>query len=265
MVASIVITILDGNRMPRAMSTVQLAITAVFTSLVCVATMVFSIYVPHTQGFFNIGETMVYVTALLFGPLIGSFAGGVGSAAADIFLGYRHYAPATLIVKACEGAIVGILGRRRLNFSSRLQWKAFTFVAGLIAGVLLGVIGSLYYSGTVWLFLGIPPPGDPNVILVIPPEFWFLLGALVVFLISLMGFIFEPEFGWLILATLIGGIEMVVGYFIYQQFFLWPLFGIQAVAIAEIPINIGQMTVGLIVAIPVVRAVWRALPSLKVS
>jgi len=34
-----------------------------------------------------------------------------------------------------------------------------------------------------------------------------------------MGFIFEPEFEWIILATLISGLEMVAGYFIYQQFF----------------------------------------------
>jgi len=244
--------------------TIRLAITAVFTSLVAVATMVFSIYVPTTKGFFNIGETMVYITALLFGPLIGSFAGGVGSMVADILLGYPHYAPATLVIKACEGGIVGFLGRKRLKFSSKLQWKAFTFAVGLVAGVLLGYVGSLYYSGTVELYLGIPAPENPTLIF-IPPEFWYSLGVLSILLVTLMGFVFEPEFGWLILATLVGGLEMVIGYFIYQQFFLWPLFGVEAIAIAEIPINIGQMTIGLIVSIPVVRAVLRALPSLKTS
>ncbi|KPV63028.1 MAG: hypothetical protein AOA66_1098 [Candidatus Bathyarchaeota archaeon BA2] len=237
--------------------TIRLAITAIFTSLVCVATMVFSIYVPHTKGFFNIGETMVYTTALLFGPLIGAFAGGVGSMFADIFLGYSHYAPATLLIKACEGGIVGILGHKRLRFSSKIQWKAFTFVAGLIAGILLGSIGSLYYSGSVELYLGIPPPGNPNLILFVPPEFWYSLGALVILLITLMGFIFESEFGWLVLTILVGGLVMVTGYFLYEQFFLG------VAAIAEIPVNIGQMTVGLIVSIPIVRAVWRSLPSLR--
>ncbi len=236
--------------------TIRLAITAVFTSLVCVATMVFSIYVPHTNGFFNIGETMVYTTALLFGPLIGAFAGGVGSMSADIFLGYWPYALATLIIKACEGGIVGILSRKRLKFSSKLQWKTFTFVVGLIAGILLGSIGSLYYSGSVKLYLGIPPPENPN-LLFIPPEFWYVLGALLILLIALMGFVVEPEFGWYILTIIVGGLVMVTGYFLYQQFYLG------VAAIAEIPVNIGQMTVGLIVAIPVVRAVWRALPSLR--
>jgi len=255
-----VVTILSELYMSQkvfASTTIRLAIMAIFTSLVCVATMVFSIYVPHTRGFFNIGETMVYTTALLFGPLIGAFAGGVGSMSADIFLGYSHYAPATLIIKACEGGIVGILSRKRLRFSSKLQWKVFTFVVGLISGILLGSIGSLYYSGSVELYLGIPPPENPNLILFIPPEFWYSLGALVIFLITLMGFIFEPEFGWLFLTILVGGSVMVTGYFLYEQFFLG------VAAIAEIPVNIGQMTVGLIVSIPIVRAVWRSLPSLK--
>ncbi|KPV64747.1 MAG: hypothetical protein AOA65_0814 [Candidatus Bathyarchaeota archaeon BA1] len=236
----------------------RLAITAAFTSLVCATTMVFSIYVPHTRGFFNIGETMVYTTALLFGPLIGSFAGGVGSMLADLLLGYSHYAPATLIIKGLEGAIVGVLSRKRLKFRSKLQWKTFTFALGLVAGVLLSSIGSLYYSGSVELYLGIPPPQSPTSTLFIPPEFWYSLGGLVVLLVTLMGFVFEPEFGWLVLAIIVGGLEMVAGYFLYEQFFLG------VAAIAEIPVNIGQMTVGLIVSIPIVRAVWHALPSFKI-
>lgn len=245
--------------MSRALRpTIQLAITAIFTPLVTVATMVFSIYVPSTRGFFNIGETMVYITALLFGPLIGSFAGGVGSMVADVLLGYSYYAPATLVIKACEGGIVGFLGRKKPKFSSNFQWKAFTFAVGLVAGVLLGYVGSLYYSGTVNLYLGIPAPENPT-LLFIPPEFWYALGALAVLSVTLMGFSFEPEFGWLVLVIFVGGLEMVIGYFLYQQFFLG------VAAIAEIPINIGQMLIGLIVSIPVVRAVLRALPSLKAS
>jgi hypothetical protein len=56
---------------------------------------------------------------------------------------------------------------------------------------------------------------------------------------------------------------MVAGYFLYQQFFIAPLFGIPVIAVAEIPINIGQMLVGLVVSIPIVRTIWRSMPSLK--
>lgn len=244
-------------------SAIRLAILVIFTSLVCVSTMVFSIYVPQTRGFFNIGETMVYITALLFGPFIGSFAGGVGSMAADIFLGYWYYAPATLVIKACEGGIVGFFGLRKPKFSSKIQWKALTLVVGLVAGSLLAYIGSSFYTGSVELSLGIPPPTNPTIVLFVSPEFWYALGILVVAFIALMGFIFEPEFGWLVLTTLIGGSVMVLGYFLYQQFLIGPLFNFEAIAIAEIPINISQVIVGIIIAIPVVRFAWRSLPSLR--
>src|SRR4030067_1377032 len=102
------------SRMSQRTST-RLAITAIFTALVTAATMVFSINVPQTRGFFNIGETMVYTSAFLFGPFVGSFSGGVGSMLADILLGYPHYAPATLVIKACEGSVVGVLARKRLK------------------------------------------------------------------------------------------------------------------------------------------------------
>jgi len=245
------------RRRTTASTAIRLSITAIFTSLVFVATTIFSISVPQTRGFFNIGETMVYTTALLFGPLVGAFAGGVGSMLADLFLGYSQYAPATLVIKACEGAVVGVLAQRKLKFSSKLQWKVFTVTFGLIAGVLLGVIGSLYYSGSVELYIGFPPPENPTLNLFVPKEFWYSLGVLVTLLISLIGFVFEPEFGWFVFSIFIGGSLMIIGYFLYQQFFLGVL------AVAEIPVNIGQMTIGLIVALPIVRAIWRSLPSLK--
>ena len=138
----------------KVITPVTLAATAVFTALVCVATMVFSIYVPATQGFFNIGESIIYLTAILFGPLAGGIAGGVGAAFADLFLGYGYYAPATLIIKGCEGAIVGILKDRSPKFSSKLHWRTFTILLGVIIGILLIWVGTVYYSGEVELTLG---------------------------------------------------------------------------------------------------------------
>jgi len=244
-------------------STMRLSMTAIFTALVFVATTVFSVYVPQTRGFFNIGETMVFTTALLLGPAIGAFAGGVGSSLADLFLGYWYYAPATLVIKACEGGLVGLLSQKRLGRLSKAQWKAFTFTIGLVIAVLLAGIGSVYYSGSVELYLGIPPAPTPSLTLFVPKEFWYGLGALTLILFAAAGFVFEPEFGWLTFTVLLGGLTMVTGYFIYQQFFIGPLFNIPVIAVAEIPINISQMLVGLVVAIPIVRTVWRSIPSLK--
>lgn len=232
----------------------KIAITAIFAALVCVTTMIFSIYVPQTRGYFNIGEGMVYITALLFGPVIGSIAGGVGSMFADLLLGYAQFAPATLIIKAIEGGIVGVISRKTINFKSKSSWKIFTLISGLIVGAILMGIGSIYYSGSIEFYLGIPQ--NLLITLDIPPIFWYSIGLIAASLIAASGFLWEPELGKIVLAILIGGAEMVAGYYLYEQLIMGVF------AAAEVPINIGQMIVGLTVAIPVAKAVKRVLPNI---
>lgn len=242
----------------KTISPFNLAVTAVFTALVCVATIIFSIYVPATEGFFNIGESMVFLSALLFGPFVGAFAGGVGSTLADLLLGYPHYAPATIIIKACEGAIVGAIKKRNPTLSSRLHWKFLTMILGVVAGFLLGWVGTVYFSGEAELTLG-----TSSFMLYVPAEFWLVLGAITAFSIGALGFLADPEFGWTVFSVITGGFVMVLGYFLYQLFLIGPLFNIQVVAIAEIPVNIGQMIIGATVALPTAKIIWRTLPFLK--
>jgi uncharacterized membrane protein len=220
--------------------------------------MIFSIYVPATRGFFNIGESMVFLSALLFGPYVGAFAGGVGSMIADLILGYPHYAPATLVIKACEGAVVGALKKRNPKFISMALWKFFTVILGSLAGFLLGWVGSSYYSGKVELTLGL---GFFS--LYIPAEFWIYLGALLAVSIAAVGFLADPEFGWTVFSIIAGGFVIVLGYFLYQQFLIGPLFNIEVVAIAEVPVNIGQMIIGATITLPIVKVIWKALPYIK--
>jgi uncharacterized membrane protein len=177
---------------------------------------------------------------------------------ADILLGYYQYAPATLVIKALEGGLVGFLGRKGKAFyenHTRFEWKVFTTEVGALVGILIGLLGFLYYSGIVELGSGIFSIGTQTIF--IPPEFWFATGAFVTFLISTIAFFSEPEFGWMVISTVFGGLIMVTGYFLYEQLFLGVF------ALAEIPVNIGQMTVGLIAATPIVKVVRRSLPRFK--
>lgn len=240
-----------------ALTTIRLVITAIFTALVCVATIVFSTYVPQTKGYFNIGETMVYIAALLFGPFIGAFAGGVGSMLADILLGYYIYAPATLVIKMTEGFIVGFISKKTPKSGSKLQWTFFTLTMGGLSGVVLGFVGAFYYSGSIELSLGLPWLGATTSTIFIPAEFWMILAALIILLTGIVAFTFEPRLGWMVLSIFIGGTLMVTGYFIYEQVFLG------YAAIFEVPFNITQMMVGLIIAIPIVRTIWRSIPAIK--
>jgi uncharacterized membrane protein len=164
----------------------KIAVSAIFAALVFVATYSFVISIPATSGYFNLGETVIYVAALLFGPLVGAISGGVGAMIADILLG-PQFAPGTLVIKGIEGTIVGLLNFRLLKYTQNR-----TLVAGI--------------------------------------------------------------------SIFLGGLEMVAGYFIYEQLVLgYPL----AVALTEVPFNLVQMAVGLIIAIPIMHAVFRVFPQLK--
>jgi len=158
-----------------SVGTRQIAASGVMAALACVATLFIVVPIPATQGYFNVGDAMVMIAALTFGPLVGAFAGGVGAGLADILGGYSYFAPYTFIIKGVEG-----------------------FLAG-----------------------------------------WILMrGKKTVFLV---------------VAWVVGGVEMVLGYFVAEYFFL----GYGAAAYAEVPFNLVQMAVAGLVGIPVSLALRR--------
>ena len=231
-----------------------LAEMVIFSALVAAATMVFSVYVPATRGYFNVGEIMVYTSALLMGPVVGAFAGGVGSMIADITLGYTHYAPATIVIKGVEGFIVGYLSQRIIRYP-KTAWRVFSSAAAVAVGLLVWTVGANYYTGEVELSLGLPTLSSMQVTFFIPLIFWLIVAATSLLFILLVCFAADPYIGWTVGAVLAGGVVMVLGYFLYETY----LFGLGA-ALVEVPVNIGQVTVGLIVSVPLVRAVLKIVP-----
>lgn len=226
---------------------------AVFTALVAAATMVFSVYVPATRGFFNVGEIMVYTSALLMGPIVGGVAGGVGSMIADVALGYYHFAPATLLIKGAEGFMVGYIFRKSISYFKN-SWKVISAIMATAVGLLIGAIGANFYTGDVEISLGLPPVGYQTVFLSIPLIFWVAIAILAFTSIVVTGIMVDSNVGWPVISVFSGGIIMILGYYIYEIY----LFGAGA-ALLEIPINIGQMIIGLIVAIPLTRSVSKLL------
>lgn len=230
-----------------------LSILAIFTGVVCVATLVLKIDIPLTYGFFNVGDSMVYVTALLFGPIIGGIAGGVGSSLADILLGAPWYAPGTLVIKGIEGLIVGYLGRKiHPKVQTAAKWEAMGVFFGVGLGATTCYLGFTYYIGIFGNF-------------VIEKLFWVVTATLLGVFIVYFGVSHGPRLNWQILSVLCGGVEMVLGYYLYETLILphivpqW-----QIIAIAEVPFNIGQAIIGLMIAIPIVRTVRRSVPSLRI-
>jgi len=94
-------------------SLAKAALSAMLAALVTIATVLVQIPNPATRGYFNLGDVMIFVSSLTFGPIIGGFAGGVGSFLGDVISGFANYAPFTLIIKGTEGLLAGIVSNRK--------------------------------------------------------------------------------------------------------------------------------------------------------
>lgn len=229
----------------------EVSIITTFTALVAVSTMTFSVYVPATKGYFNLGEVMVYISAILFGARVGGIAGGLGSMIADILLGYPIFAPATLIIKGLEGTIVGFLSERIVVMPKKKFSESTSLVAGISFASFLGILGVLYYRGLLDVSFNLFNLESIQSKLYVSPITWIFISIVWLVLILLFIFRFDYKLALLILSVIAGGLVMITGYFIYE----WFLFG--SAAIMEIPINIGQMVIGGTIALPIAGAILK--------
>jgi len=92
---------------------VHVALSGIMAALVCIATILIQIPNPPTRGYINIGDAMIFISALSFGTFVGGFAGAVGSSLADIINGYALFAPFTFAIKGAEGLLAGLITDRR--------------------------------------------------------------------------------------------------------------------------------------------------------
>jgi len=129
-------------------NSLSLSMIAIFGAFTCVVTMVIAFPIPATNGFINIGDAVVMITGLMFGPIIGGFAGGIGSCFADLFLGYVIYAPATLLIKGLEGFFVGLIANPKKND----KWNYRDFI-GVIVGGFIMIFGYFLYEVMIY---GVP-------------------------------------------------------------------------------------------------------------
>ncbi len=114
----------SGASMKGKVATVTITITAAMTAFVFVVTYLLSIPIPSLggQAVFDAGDIAVFISSLTFGPVVGIFAGGIGSGLSDATYG-SFYAPFTLVVKGLEGLLSGYVAFRfRTRHRDILGW-----------------------------------------------------------------------------------------------------------------------------------------------
>jgi uncharacterized membrane protein len=229
------------------------------TALVSIATYAIQLYIPATGGYFNIGEVFIYIAAIIFGPIIGGVSGGLGAALADFLGPYAIFGPGTLVIKFLEGFVIGLLSYN-LNYEKyKKYWKYLGIGMGILLGALISIIGVSVYSET-WE-IGIINIGFINV--TIGSIFWIVLGIVAATLMIVASLKLSPKSSYHSILLLIGGSIIVIGYFLYEYFILYNILGIELLAIAEIPLNIGQVVIGIIVAVPIIKIIQKSIPSLE--
>lgn len=116
-------------------------------ALACVATMIVKIPSP-LNGYINLGDCIVLVTAFLLSPGYGFAAAGLGSALADLLSGYFVYSPATFLIKGIMALIAflcfQLLHKKMGKLPSRL-------IGGLFAELFM-VLGYFLFEGILYGF-----------------------------------------------------------------------------------------------------------------
>lgn len=122
------------SNLDRANTTRKIALNGMMIALVFLATYVTKI--PTAVGPFNLGDSVIIITAVLFGRKSGFLAGAIGASIADIAMGYQHFAPITFVVKGLEGFVAGLIV---YALSKRFKTKrhAIILVASIAASVVM--------------------------------------------------------------------------------------------------------------------------------
>lgn len=261
------------------------ALTATFTALVFIATAIFALAIVSSNGYFNFGESMVYLSSLVGGPLVGMVAGAIGSALSDIITGYGFYAPGTFFIKGIEGYVAGylFLKLRKLNKNDVKRVYAFFSAFFILLSIVLttpslwGLVGNLVDNGNInfgnfpfdlgnynfslLLNLYTPQINAFNITnlgnfiiwnptyyqLDIPGISLIILSILFVGLIWFL-YVYYGEKSKIIISSAVAGSLMVIGYFLYETIILSLT---PAQAFGELPFNVLQVIVGIVIALPI--------------
>ncbi|MBQ6555387.1 MAG: ECF transporter S component [Firmicutes bacterium] len=125
----------------------KLVLSAVTIALIFVATIF--IQIPLVNGYANAGDSVVVITGIILGPFWGAMAAGIGSALADLVLGYSIYIPATLVIKAFMGFLVGWV-YKKANTQDNKKRLIIMITVTIIIAELIMTAGYLLFESIIY-------------------------------------------------------------------------------------------------------------------
>ena len=113
-----------------------------FAAITTLATMVIKVPTFGTNGYVNIGDAAVLLSAWLLGNPYGAIAAGLGSAFADLLSGYPAYIPGTAIIKFAMAIVCAAIYK---SLKNRFP-KTIVYIVSSIVAEALMIIGYFLYS-----------------------------------------------------------------------------------------------------------------------
>lgn len=113
----------------------KMCVAAVFMALTCMATAFIQIPIP--LGYAHLGDCIILIATYLCGPMVGVFAGGIGSAMADVITGFAIWAIPTFIIKTIMPIVAYYLFKHRKITIGAIASLLFMVVGYVVAGCFL--------------------------------------------------------------------------------------------------------------------------------
>ena len=142
--------------------TTKIILTGLMMALIVVATMLIVIPVPFGNGYVHLGDAIIFLSVLILGWKHGAVAAGVGSAMADLLVGYAVWAPWTLFIKGIMGAVMGLFILKAMGKPGRsiLGVPVYQLLGMILAGLFMAagyyVAEGVIYGNFIAAALGIP-------------------------------------------------------------------------------------------------------------
>lgn len=126
-------------------TTRNIVIAGLMAALVTVGTMLIQIPVGMS-GYVHLGDSMVYFSGIMFGPVLGGLAAGLGSFLADMLSGYAVYAVPTFIIKALDAAVIALIYKMISGNGESATRKMAAYVIAFIGGSVVMASGYFLFE-----------------------------------------------------------------------------------------------------------------------
>ena len=231
----------------------NMVMTALMTALITVVTIIIPIPVPFTNGYIHLGDSMIFLAVIIIGWRGGAVAAAVGSALADLLLGFVYWAPWTFVIKGGMAFVLGLIIYQGMKSKKRFSlicviivafWLLFNFAVQAIIKYEHSRDASVLVEGS-----GVSHPSEFSDFLS-QIQSWLMAGSLAIpiILIAVIILVSRSKKQHLPLTQIVGmsgsGIFMVFGYYVAGGI----IYGNFAVSAFSVPFNILQFVVGFVLA-----------------